>query len=378
MSDWQIIEFEVIARLAKQKFNPKKETVNKICIELEHITKETGRLIGSTSSKLQLSTKNVFNKGNVLFGKLRPNLRKYIYCNFDGVCSSEIWVLTPQAITHPKFLFYLVQQEKFISSACVVSGSKMPRADWNYVSKVPFSIPPLPEQKAIASLLETWDTAIEKTEALIEAKEKRFKWLLKTLISDQQGNPEWWGVKLEDIARFSNGYPFRSSLYTEQGSYCIVTIGSVQDGFMAIEKANKIAELPADIQHYQILHKGDILISMTGNVGRICLVNKSNCLLNQRVGKITPQENCDRKFLFYMLHRRHFLYEMISLAEGGAQGNLSKGSIMSYKVHLPSVSEQQHISNILDVTKKELDILKQLTEKYRAQKRGLMQKLLKG
>lgn len=94
MSDWQIVEFEVIARLAKQKFNPKKETVNKICIELEHITKETGRLIGSTSSKLQLSTKNVFNMGNVLFGKLRPNLRKYIYCNFDGVCSSEIWVLT--------------------------------------------------------------------------------------------------------------------------------------------------------------------------------------------------------------------------------------------------------------------------------------------
>ena len=53
-------------------------------------------------------------------------------------------------------------------------------------------------QKAIASLLEKWDTAIEKTEALIEAKEKRFKWLLKTLISDQQDNPEWQKVKLKD------------------------------------------------------------------------------------------------------------------------------------------------------------------------------------
>ena len=50
-------------------------------------------------------------------------------------------------------------------------------------------VPPLSEQKAIASLLETWDTAIEKTEALIAAKEKQFKWLLKTLISDQQDNP---------------------------------------------------------------------------------------------------------------------------------------------------------------------------------------------
>ena len=60
-------------------------------------------------------------------------------------------------------------------------------------------------QKAIASLLETWDTAIEKTEALIAAKEKRFKWLLKTLISDQQNNPEWRKAKLEDVADMSSG-----------------------------------------------------------------------------------------------------------------------------------------------------------------------------
>ena len=197
MDSWQSYEFSSIAKLSKDKFDPKKEKDNAVCIELEHISKETGRLIGSTNSDIQLSTKTVFKKGQVLFGKLRPNLKKYIYCAFDGVCSSEIWVLAPQRNIYPKFLFYLVQQEKFIASACIVSGSKMPRADWNYVSNIPFSIPPKREQKAIADILQAWDTAIEKTEALIAAKGKQFDWLKKQLFD---GDFKSYSGKLADYA----------------------------------------------------------------------------------------------------------------------------------------------------------------------------------
>ena len=74
----------------------------------------------------------------------------------------------------------------------------------------PVIIPPtLNEQKAIASLLKIWDTAIEKTEALIAAKEKQFKWLLKTLINDRQDNPEWRKVTLGDICTFEYGKPLK-------------------------------------------------------------------------------------------------------------------------------------------------------------------------
>jgi len=149
---WIKVEFHEIATLSKKKFNPQKQTMDEPCIELEHIEKETGRLLGTISSAGQLSTKNTFRIGDVLFGKLRPNLRKYINCDFSGVCSSEIWVLNAQKQTYSSFLFYLIQQEKFIRSACITSGSKMPRADWSVVSEVPFPLPPLPEQKTIADL----------------------------------------------------------------------------------------------------------------------------------------------------------------------------------------------------------------------------------
>ena len=90
----------------------------------------------------------------------------------------------------------------------IAVGGTMPSINTSILSNVIIHLPSLDQQKAIASLLEKWDTAIEKTEALIEAKEKRFKWLLKTLISDQLDNPEWREVKLGEISTcYSGGTP---------------------------------------------------------------------------------------------------------------------------------------------------------------------------
>ena len=88
--------------------------------------------------------------------------------------------------------------------------------------------PPFPEQKAIASLLETWDTAIEKTEALIAAKEKRFKWLLKTLIRDQWDNSEWQKVQLRDVLS-----------YEQPARYIVNSADYIGGGRVAVLTANK-------------------------------------------------------------------------------------------------------------------------------------------
>ena len=101
--------------------------------------------------------------------------------------NTSLWV-TDFKDNHPKFVFYALQNLRLDR---FYAGSGVPTLNRNDVHKQSILVPPPSEQKAIASLLETWDTAIEKTEALIAEKEKQFKWLLKTLISDQQDNPEW-------------------------------------------------------------------------------------------------------------------------------------------------------------------------------------------
>ena len=158
-SSWEHRLFSEIASLGKGKYAPKQEETLP-CIELEHIEQQTGQIIGYASSNEQNSVKSVFHKGDVLFGKLRPYLRKFALPEYDGVCSSEIWVLHPEANIDSAFLFYLIQSESFIAAANISSGTKMPRAEWSKVSNESFFIPELTEQKRIADLFGAIDKRI--------------------------------------------------------------------------------------------------------------------------------------------------------------------------------------------------------------------------
>ncbi|MBV6391229.1 MAG: hypothetical protein KPEEDBHJ_00437 [Anaerolineales bacterium] len=183
---WNVMEFEEIASLSSEKFNPLIQTNDLPCVELEHIEQETGQIRGYVSALKQKSIKNRFRSGQVLFGKLRPYLKKYAKPNFDGVCSSEVWVLsgTPN-VCENRFLFYLVQTHRFISAANVSSGSKMPRADWEHVADSVFPIPSIPEQEKIADMLEILDHEIEiLTKKLINLRTQK-KGLMQKLLTGQ-------------------------------------------------------------------------------------------------------------------------------------------------------------------------------------------------
>src|SRR5690606_14090513 len=140
-----------------KKYDPDRDEDDPVCIELESLSQETGVLLETFNAKNLKSIKNRFDKGDVLFGKLRPYLRKFLLAPFSGVCSSEIWVLKGKVITN-HYLFFLIQGERFIRHANMSSGSKMPRADWDYLSSVVFRHPTKKdEQKKIADFLTAVD-----------------------------------------------------------------------------------------------------------------------------------------------------------------------------------------------------------------------------
>lgn len=159
--DWEENEFEMIAEKSKAKHNPTKSEEEWPCVELESLTQNTGKLLEIFSSSEQKSIKNKFVAGEVLFGKLRPYLRKYFHADFEGVCSSEIWVLRGKTVKN-EYLFQLIQTHKFNQAANVSSGSKMPRSDWDFLSSIPFSHPSSPdEQTKIADYLSAIDRKVE-------------------------------------------------------------------------------------------------------------------------------------------------------------------------------------------------------------------------
>ncbi|MCB0563112.1 MAG: restriction endonuclease subunit S [Lewinellaceae bacterium] len=173
--DWEVTTLANCCSLSKKRINPQSSEEVYKCVELEHISSETGRLIDISDTKNLKSLKAVFQKGDTLFGKLRPYLRKYLFAEFDGVCSTEIWVLKPNERIHDKWLYYVIQTDRIIDAANQSEGTKMPRADWALVSSTTIPLPQtLAEQRAIARTLSDMDAEIGQLEAQL-AKYRRVK-----------------------------------------------------------------------------------------------------------------------------------------------------------------------------------------------------------
>lgn len=232
--EWEEKLFGDIVTNKSKKYNPEKESISYKCIELEHLSTESGELLGYVDSLNLGSIKNKFNKNNVLFGKLRPYLKKYLLAPFDGVCSSEIWVLNGVDVTNC-FLYYIVQSDYFIGLANQSSGSKMPRADWNIIKNSIFFIPEKQEQEKIASFLTSVDTKIEqltKKEELLQqykkgVMQKIFNQEIRFKADDGSEFCEWEEKKLGDILDYiqPTKYLVKGTEYNDSYIIPVLTAG---------------------------------------------------------------------------------------------------------------------------------------------------------
>lgn len=166
------------------KVMPRQVAPNTPCVELEHIGQRDGRLLGCSTARSSTSSKYRFERGDVLFGRLRPYLRKYWHADRDGICTTEIWPLmvdTSQASSG--FLRGIVETESFIDAASVSYGTHMPRADWGVVRNFEVSLPPLKEQEAIAVVLSDMDAEIAALQQRREKSKAIKQGMMQSLLS---------------------------------------------------------------------------------------------------------------------------------------------------------------------------------------------------
>ena len=378
---WQKIELNEILSISSKKFNPIGNNENKKCVELEHLSQETGKLLGYTNSSEQQSIKNSFEEGQILFGKLRPYLKKFWKAEFEGVCSSEIWVMNGKKVKND-FLFYLVQTEKFNQIANVSSGSKMPRADWNYMSEIPFDTPPIKEQEKIAEILTTWDEAITKQIELLEAKELLKIALMQKLLSGEVRfggfTDEWETIKFGKVGEFylgltytpkyvSNGVPFLSVKDLSRGK-----ISFDDTKFISHEEFEKSTNNAKP-------RKNDILFGRVGTLGNPIIIDfeREFCIFVS-LGFLRVNEDINNVFIKYWMNSDIFEKQIESQVSGSSQKNLNVGWLKNFKIKLPSLPEQQKIAEVLSLADDEINLLKNELEELKLQKKALMQKLLTG
>ena len=226
------------------------------------------------------------------------------------------------------FLYYLIQTKKndLIRKSC---GSTFLEISANEVRKIQVSIPSDVEQQKIAGLLSLIDERIATQNKIIEDLKKLKSAISKHLFARKDLLETT--ICLSDIATLKNGYAFQSGMYNVLGKWKILTISNVSgERYINDKDCNCIIKLPNDIQDHQVLKEGDILISLTGNVGRVSLCKTGNYLLNQRVGLLQLAKNVDQEFLYQILSSQRFENNMIACGQGAAQMNIGKGDVESF------------------------------------------------
>ena len=198
------------------------------------------------------------------------------------------------------------------------------------------------EQKKIALFLDGIEKKIKIQNKIIEDLQVLKKELCNKIFNSSCCDSE---IKVRGIARVYGGYAFSSKTYVDNGQYKIITIGNVTGEHFISGEYNTVDCLPQNIQEQQILDNGDILISLTGNVGRISLVKGNNFLLNQRVAKLVIEDKALKDYVYQYLSHSSFEKDMQNAGQGAAQKNIKNEDILSYDIRIPS--EKATLDNIV-------------------------------
>lgn len=378
--DWEVKDFYSCVSIVNGQVDPTNPPyIDMKHVGLENIEKHTGRLLFIKTAREEKLTsgKYFFNKGTVLYGKIRPELRKVYYAEFDGICSADIYPLKPKENLYPKFLKYLITDERFYRFAVSASmRTGMPKINRDDIGGYYFLIPKKAEQEQIANILSTWDQAIELKEKLIDEKKKQKTGLMQKLLTGKVRLPsfigEWKEVKLGKVIREINDKT------TENNQYQVLT-SSRQGIFLQEEYFNKSVASSNNIG-YKIIKKGQFTYRTMSDDGSF----KFNRLMEYEEGIVSPAyvvfetTKINPVFLMNLMNDYSFNKHIQKETQGGTRLSLKYNSLKEFVIKIPSIEEQDAIANVLNIVDKVIELNQKELEKIKLQKKGLMQLLLTG
>lgn len=331
----------------------------------DDMSNKTSPVTARTLTELGVAevTKCLIPANSICVSCIGSDLGKVVKTDRELVTNQQINTIVPHSNVDSDFVYYLMcivgKELNYISktSTAVPIINKSTFSDWNIV--IPEKVE---DQRRIASILSSLDRKIELNNKINADLEEMAQAIFKNWFVDfepfKDGKfvdselgmiPEGWKVgTIGDIVEFQNGFTFSSKDFSENGEYKIITIKSVQDGCLVTEGSSKVTEYPTKMPAYCKLQSGDILLSLTGNVGRCCLVTETNLLLNQRVAKIKAKECYDNSFSYALFRLKETKELLISISRGTAQANLSPVEASKLPMVIPSEDARKSFSTISD------------------------------
>lgn len=233
----------------------------------------------------------------------------------------------------PEYLMLWFMRPEFDRYARFMSnGSAREIFDWECMCGVELPVPSIEEQRKIVHDYKVISDRIELLKKINEDLEKTlsysFNESFEPLSFDMRGDR-----KLSALLSFDNGYAFSSDDYLENGLYKIITIGNVGDGFVDTSKVNFFNNVDDKILNNYLLKIGDIVISLTGNVGRTALIKEENLLLNQRVARVVLKNKMYHSFIYCLFRQQRTKEYLEGISKGTAQLNLSPVELLETQIN---------------------------------------------
>ena len=199
---------------------------------------------------------------------------------------------------------------------------------------VSISIPSIVTQKKIADILGSLDEKIELNRRMNETLEQLGQALFRHYFVDNPEAKNWESGRVSDVVRIYSGFAFKSKDFDVDGRYGLVTIKNVQDGSFIKDCTDHLSEpLPDKTPEHVHLKSGDIILSLTGNVGRVCAVVGRDYLLNQRVAKLVGDGS--QAYTYFLFRSKIMKGRMVGISKGTAQKNLSPIETGKLKIKIP-------------------------------------------
>jgi len=380
-SKYELLPLKEVVEFRRKIVNSKSKDL--IYVGLENIESNTGMYIHSEEEKENFGSAFVFQKGDILFPKLRPYLNKVYFAEFDGVCSTEFHVLKPIKCVGLYLFTFLNSQLVVSQTSYLMTGNTLPRLQTDEVKSLIIPIPSKNIQESIKQkikeaynqrnnkeyeaqqLLDSINDYVldELGIKLPELKDRMVYVVNSDEVQNKRVDAYYYQTKFEEVEKaikrgksevkelkeiidFIPGYAFSSNDYVYNEGIKLLTIRNIKENFIDLSDTTL---LPNDFferyDKFQIKN-GDIVIAMTGaTIGKSFIFNfDDKVLLNQRVGIIRAKEKLNKYFLLSFIRTPLFKQKILRQSCGGAQPNISEYEITSIKIPLPPLSVQNKIA----------------------------------
>lgn len=320
-------------------------------VGLEHIESHTGRLLREaeevTEASNILSIKTAFKTGDILYGKLRPNLNKVQMATQDGICSTDIWALRTSEVVLPDFaLRYLRSPAIYVRATQLAAGANLPRISADAFDRFPIPLPTLSEQQRIIDVLRLADELRGAKERAIKLCAELNKALFEMHFGIAGATSEW---RMEPFGAYTTyskyGPRFPDQPYSATGIHVLRTTDMNDDGTIRWWEAPKLALTEEQIREHA-LKPGTLVISRSGTIGPFALFDgkENQCVAGAYLIEFGLADTIEPEYI-RALFATPYLQQMLRKAvRSVAQPNINAPSILAIQIPVPPRERQEVFS----------------------------------